>query len=124
MLRFVSATSLLPATRSFVFLLKPARRRRADRFTCLLYQKTPKWGDISVHRVYSNGLNRAAELSQQELGVLERFTVIGNRAKDSKKPLNQQLSQKELAEFAQLQQRFQAIELQQILEPTIRATLA
>jgi hypothetical protein len=39
MLRFVSATSLLPATRSFVFLLKPARRRRADRFTCLLYQK-------------------------------------------------------------------------------------
>ncbi|MET4603257.1 hypothetical protein ABIB90_002735 [Bradyrhizobium sp. JR4.1] len=66
--------------------------------------------------IYFNAITRAGELSKQELGLLERFRAIGNRAKDPNKPLNQQLSQQDLAEFAQVQQRHQAIEVQQLLE--------
>jgi hypothetical protein len=69
-----------------------------------------------VDDIYSNSINRAAELAKQELALLKRFSEINGRAKDPNKPINQQLSQKDLAEFAQLQQRNQAIELQQLLE--------
>jgi ribosome biogenesis protein Tsr3 len=61
-------------------------------------------------------IKRAAELAKQQSALLVRFRTIGDRAKDPNKPLNQQLSQSDLAEFAQVQQRFQSIELQQLLE--------
>jgi hypothetical protein len=61
-------------------------------------------------------IQRAAELAKQQSALLVRFRTIGDRAKDPNKPLNQQLSQSDLAEFAQVQQRFQSIELQQLLE--------
>ncbi len=61
-------------------------------------------------------IQRAAELSGQQIPLLKRFNALGDKAKEPGKPLNQQLSQADLAEFAQLQQRYQSIELLQLLE--------
>jgi hypothetical protein len=72
--------------------------------------------DEVVGQIYFSALTRAGELSNQQLALLEKFSAIGDRAKDPNKPLNQQLSQADLAEFTQTKTRYQSIELLQLLE--------
>jgi hypothetical protein len=66
--------------------------------------------------IQMNAITRAAEIAAQQLPMLERFSALSTKAKDPVKPLNQQLSQADLAEFARVQQRFQATELMQLIE--------
>jgi hypothetical protein len=61
-------------------------------------------------------IERAAELAAQQSILLKKFRAINEHAKDPNKPLNQQLSQADLAEFTQTQTRYQSIELLQLLE--------
>jgi hypothetical protein len=65
-------------------------------------------------------IQRAAELSTQQKPILDRFKVLNAKGKEPDKPIGQQLSQSDLAEFAQLQQRFQSIELLQLLESNFK----
>jgi hypothetical protein len=69
-----------------------------------------------VSDIQYKALNRAGELAKQQLGLLNRFRAIGDHAKDPHKALNKQLSQDDLADFARTKQRYQAIEVQQMLE--------
>lgn len=67
--------------------------------------------DQVANDIYFTALQRAAELAKQQTFLLGKFRAISDRAKDPNKPLNQQLSQADLAEFTQTQTRFQSIEL-------------
>jgi len=67
-------------------------------------------------QILSASIKRAGELAEQKIILVGRFRAIANRAKDPDKPLSQQLSQADQAEFAQVQQRYQAVELQHFLE--------
>lgn len=85
----------------------------------LIFESVPAHGcaiDEVVGQVQLAAIARAAELAKQQSVLLEKFRTIGNRAKDPNKPLNQQLSQADLAEFTQTQTRYQSIELLQLLE--------
>jgi hypothetical protein len=85
----------------------------------LTLASSPVWA-CSIEEVAGQiqyaAIQRAAELSGQQILLLKRFNALGDKAKEPDKPLNQQLSQADLAEFAQLQQRYQSIELLQLLE--------
>src|SRR6266404_734466 len=70
----------------------------------------------AVNKIFFSALTRGGELAAQQLALLERFSAIGDRAKDPNKALNQQLSQADLAEFTQTKTRYQSIELLQLLE--------
>ena len=72
--------------------------------------------DEAVAHVYEAALVRSGELAKQQLVLLSKLGEVGSRAKDPRKPLNEQLSQNDLAEFTQTKTRFQSVEVLQILE--------
>lgn len=67
-------------------------------------------------QIQFGAISRAGELAKQQLVLLKKFREIGVRGREPNTPLNEQLSQADLAEFTQTQTRYQSIELLQLLE--------
>jgi hypothetical protein len=60
-------------------------------------------------------LNRGGELAKQAKPILAALEKINNKGTDPKKPLGEQLSQNDVAKFAELSQRLKANQLQNII---------
>jgi hypothetical protein len=69
--------------------------------------------------VYYQTIKRGAELAEQQLPILERFNTLNEKAKDPKRPVGEQLSRSDVAEWGRLQQRMQTNHLYRLLESNL-----
>ena len=87
----------------FVFLLST----NAGAFDCTL--------EASVSSIKFHVINRRGELATQAIPILAALEKINNKGTDPRKSLGEQLSQKDVASFAELSQRLKANQLQNLI---------
>jgi hypothetical protein len=87
----------------FVFLLST----NAGAFDCTL--------EASVSSIKFHVINRRGELATQAIPILAALDKINNKGTDPRKSLGEQLSQKDVASFAELSQRLKANQLQNLI---------
>jgi hypothetical protein len=87
----------------FVFLLST----NAGAFDCTL--------EASVSSIKFHVINRRGELTTQAIPILAALDKINNKGTDPRKSLGEQLSQKDVASFAELSQRLKANQLQNLI---------
>jgi hypothetical protein len=79
----------------------------ADAFACTLEE--------SVSSIKFHVINRRGELATQAIPILVALEKINNKGTDPRKSLGEQLSQKDVASFAELSQRLKANQLQNLI---------
>jgi hypothetical protein len=84
-------------------------------------QRTPQVAtdctvEQAVYAVYFQTLERSAELSKQQRPILNGLKTINEKARDPNRPVGEQLSRSDVAEFARLQQRSETGQLYILLE--------
>jgi len=89
--------------------LRPSVARTADvAANCTLEQAV---GDVQFAAITRN-----AEIAKQQKPVLDAFEVITRKAKDPNRPLKEQLSKDDIAQFGRLQQRQEMLGLFNLIE--------
>jgi hypothetical protein len=70
----------------------------------------------AVGAIQFAAITRVAEIAKQELPMLKAFEAINRKAKDPKRPLKEQLSKDDIAQFARLQQQREMLTLYRLIE--------